>query len=157
MDNNLVSKTRIYASEESHKYYDYLCKTRQVSKEIEHERKEKGLVTFSGTPQAFFTAAAIGHMLQGGERYVVKGKVKELLLRADHWDSYEKEDLKRNFTYLAKLEYHVRSPDDVLQVVAELAERGIRHIWDQCQRRGSFEYPKIIGELRSSTSKIKEE
>lgn len=153
MDDSLVSRTRIFATEEAHKYYDYLCKGRQVSADIDRDRKEKGWITFTDTPQAFYVAAVVGHMLQNGERYSVSGKKRELLLRAEHWERMEKTDLRRNFTYLAKLEYNAREPDDILQVVAELAERGIRHIWEHYQTRGTFDFTDLMSKLRESTKR----
>ena len=52
------------------------------------------------------------------------------------------------FTYLAKLEYNVNSEDDVLQVVAELAECGIKHIRNKVSETGDFDFLSVVEELR---------
>ena len=149
MDNILVSRSRVLATEEAHKCYDYLCKRREVTPELRKEKEQRGTIVFQDTPQAFYVAVIVGHLLQGGDRYQVKGgKPRELLQRAEQWDRPEKETLRNAFTFLAKLEYGVKEQDDVLQVVAELSERGIRQIWQEVDTKGFFDFGERIKRLR---------
>ncbi|MCJ7634547.1 ATP-binding protein, partial [Candidatus Bathyarchaeota archaeon] len=144
MSTRLVSPTRIFGTTIAHECYDSLCKKRQVDARM---RKE----IFSDTVQAFYVAAAVGHLLQRGQRYVVEAKTSKELLSREQWDRPDKKSLKMAFTYLAKLEYNVASDDDVLQVVAELAERGIRQIKDRVSETGDFDFITLIDQLRKET------
>jgi hypothetical protein len=145
-EHSLVSNTRILGTAEARDCYDSLCKKRE-------DRADMRTEVFSDTVQAFYVAAAIGHLLQRGQRYVVKATkdIRELLSR-EQWDRPDKKSLKMAFTYLAKLEYGVASDDDVLQVVAELAERGIRHIKDRVSETGDFDFITLIEQLRKETT-----
>lgn len=145
---SLVNPSRILATEEAHKAYDYLCKARKVEVELKKEREQRGTVIFQDTPQAFFAAAVIGHLLQGGKRPQISGKRSELLQRAEQWDRPDREVLKNAFTFLAKLEYEAKEADEVLQVVAELAEVGIRQIWIEVDTKGFFDFEARIAQLR---------
>lgn len=146
MSERLVAPTRIYATTIAHQHYDALCKKRQKDPRMRIE-------IFSDTPQAFYVAAAVGHLLQKGQRYIVKEKIsKDGLILREHWDRPDKSFLKMAFTYLVKLEYNVSSEDDVLQVVAELAERGIRHIGEKVSETGDFDFVHIIDQLRKDTT-----
>jgi len=145
MSTRLVSPTRIFGTTIAHECYDSVCKKRKADARM---RKE----IFSDTVQAFYVAAAVGHLLQRGQRYVVEAKIsKEELLSREQWDRPDKKSLKMAFTYLAKLEYNVASDDDVLQVVAELAERGIRHIKDKVSETGDFDFITLIDQRRKET------
>lgn len=146
MSARLVSPTRIFGTTIAHECYDALCKKR-------HEDPRMRIEIFSDTVQAFYVAAAVGHLLQRGQRYVVKAKIsKQGLILREHWDRPDKRFLKMVFTYLAKLEYNVASEDDVLQVVAELAERGIKHIRDKVSETGDFDFITLIDQLRKETT-----
>jgi hypothetical protein len=125
-----------------------------VDIELKKEREQRGTVIFQDTPQAFFVAAVIGHLLQGGKRYEAPGKRSELLQRAEQWDRPDREILRNAFTFLGKLEYGVKEPDDVLQVVAELAEVGIRHIWKEVDTKGYFDFNARISQLRDLSKGI---
>lgn len=146
---SLVTPSRILATDEAHKAYNYLCKARKVDIDLKKEREQRGTVIFQDTPQAFFVAAVIGHLLQGGKRYQANGKRSELLQRAEQWDRPDREILRNAFTFLAKLEYGVKEPDDVLQVIAELAETGIRHIWKEVDTKGFFDFNGRILQMRN--------
>ena len=145
----LVSPTRISATAEAHECYDLLCGQRQVG----DETRRKRIVIFTDTVQAFYCAAVAGHMLQRGERYAVKDKAKEGLILRQQWDRKEKADLRKALTFLANMEYGVTEPDEVLQVIAELSEVGIRHIKKRVFENGDFDWGQMLLELRKETQK----
>ena len=146
-ENTLVTPTRVLASEEAHKCYDTLCGARKTKSEERYKGRKK---MFADTVQAFYAAAVVGHVLQRGERHVVKGKTREVLL-LQQWERREKEDLRKALTFLAKIEYKAVSEDDVLQVVAELADRGIKHIWGKFNVAGDFDYSNTLDQVRKKT------
>lgn len=156
MTTSLVSPTRLSATLEAHECYDLLCRQRKnPSPEILRRQKEHlgGEPLFDDTVQAFYGAAAIGHLIQKGKRYEVKGKAEELILR-QQWERAEKRDLRKAFTYLAKLEYGVKDDKDgnqSLQIIAELAESGIRYIRDKVVERNEFDFEKMLDPLRKVT------
>ena len=154
---SLVSPTRISATIEAHECYDLLCGQRKnPSPEMLKRQKEHlgdDWPLFDDTVQGFYAAAAIGHIIQQGKRYEVKGKVEELILRT-HWERADRRDLRKAFTYLAKLEYHVKDDKDgnlSLQVVAELAEAGIKYIRDEVVERNEFDFERMLERLRKTT------
>ena len=69
------------------------------------------------------------------------------------WERAEKEDIRKALTFLVKLEYGKSEPNEVLQIVAELAERGIRHIRDKVFESGEYNFLEIVEKLRKETSK----
>lgn len=156
MTASLVSPTRISATLEAHECYDLLCGQRKnPSPEILERQREHlgGEPLFDDTVQAFYAAAAIGHLLQKGKRYTAKGKLEELILRT-HWERADRRDLQKAFTYLAKLEYGVKDDkdgNDCLQIIAELAEVGIRHIRDKVLEKNEFDFEKMLESLRKVT------
>jgi hypothetical protein len=103
--------------------------------------------------QAFYCAAVVGHLLQRGKRHEVNEKAAkdQLILRQQHWDQREKADLKKALTFLVNIEYKVTDEDEVLQVVAELAEVGIRHIRDKVTETGEYDWVGEINRLRKKT------
>lgn len=145
----LITPTRVSATAEAHECYDLLCGQRQVDDEI----KKKRILIFTDTVQAFYCAAVVGHMLQRGERYTVKDKAREGLILRQQWDRREKADLRKALTFLANMDYGVTEPDEVLQVIAELAETGIRHIRKRVFENGDFEWEQMLTELRKETEK----
>jgi hypothetical protein len=150
---SLVSPTRIFTTLEAHECYDLLCGQRKnASLEVLKRQKELlGKHLFDDTVQAFYVAAAVGHLVQRGKRYEVKGKVEELILR-QHWERAEKRDLRKAFTYLAKLEYGAKNDEnESLQIVAELAERGIRFIRDKVVDAHEFDFKTMLDPLRRMT------
>ena len=149
---SLVSPTRISATAEAHECYDLLCGSRKnPSVEVQKRQKELlGKPLFEDTVQAFFAAAAVGHVLQKGKRYEVKGKAEELILR-QQWERHERDDLRKAFTYLAKLEYGAKDENDALQRVAELAEAGIRYIRDRVVETSGFDFESTLEPLRRMT------
>jgi len=156
MTTSLVSPTRVSATPEAIECYDLLCGQRKdTSLEVVRLRQEHlgGEHLFADTVQAFYTAAAIGHLLQKGKRYVVKGKAKEIILR-QQWDRTEKRELRKAFTYLTKLEYGAKDDkDESLQIVAELAEAGIRYIRDKVIETNEFNFEEMLEPLRRATEK----
>ena len=152
MTTSLVSPTRISATEEAHECYDLLC-AGQKNPSVETLKRQKELLgkpLFDDLVQAFFAAASVGAYLQKGKRYDVKGKAKELILR-QQWDRREREDLRLAFTYLAKLEYDAKDDNEALQVVAELAEVGIRYIRDKVVETRGFDFETMLAPLRRAT------
>jgi hypothetical protein len=149
LSTSLVSPTRISASTEAHECYDLLCGQRQIADDV----KKRRILIFTDTVQACYCAAVVGHLLQRGERYLVKAKAKEGLILIQQWERKEKSDLRKALTFLTKLEYGVSEPDEVLQVVAELAEVGIRHIREKVFETGDFEWTQLVEELRKDTVK----
>ena len=147
LKNTLVTPTRILASEEAHKCYDILCGARKTKSE---EKYRGGKEMFADTVQAFYAAAVVGHVLQKGKRHVVGGKTKELLLR-QQWERREREDLRKALTFLSKIKYKAVDEDDVLQVVAELADLGIKHIWGKVDVSGEFDYSDTLDQVRKKT------
>jgi hypothetical protein len=159
---SLQNKTVIRCTVEAHKYYNTLCKGRPglTGEEDEGEESaeakpldedieaEVGSEQFADGPQAFYCAAVIGHLVQMGKRYEVKGEVKDLLRRADQWDRPDKQDIREPLSVLAKLHYGVTDPDEILQVVAELAEVGIRRIYEEVRETGQFDFQARIADLR---------
>lgn len=145
----LVSPTRISATAEAHECYDLLCGQRQV----DDETKRRRIMIFADTVQAFYCAAVVGHLLQRGERYAVKEKAREGLILRQQWERKEKADLRKALTFLANMEYGVTEPDEVLQVAAELAEVGIRHIKKKVFENGDFDWNQMLVELRKETEK----
>ena len=81
----------------------------------------------------------------------MKGKAEELILR-QQWDRKEREELRLAFTYLAKLEYGAKDDNDALQVVAELAEAGIRYIKEKVEQTNGFDFETLLGPLRRATT-----
>ena len=134
MNTNLVGSDRILATEEAHKCYDLTCAKRQPDAETITKKKEilgdakKSI--FDDTVQAFYVAAVVGHMLQRGKRASIEQKAREGLIQLQHWEKKEKRDLRTALEFLVTAEYGVTEPKDILQVVAELAEVGIRKIRD---------------------------
>jgi len=149
---SLVTPSRILATEEAHDCYDLLCGRRKADYEVKKGRRE--LIgekqVFDDTVQAFYVAATVGHLLQRGNRPHIEGKASELILR-QHWDRQEKRDIQQAFTYLAKLEYDASSSDDVLQIVAELAEVGIKYIKGKVVDTGDFDFKAMLDPLRKMT------
>ncbi len=147
MSQPLVTPAIIYATAEAHECYDLLCGTRQVE---DPELKKKQIRIFSDTVQAFYCAAVIGHNLQQGTRYIVKDKAtkRKGLLQRQQWERKEKSDLRKALTFLVNLEYGVSEGDEVLQVVTELAEAGIRHIRKKVFENGDFDWNSILDQLR---------
>jgi hypothetical protein len=153
MKTSLVSPTRIFATPEAHECYDLLCGSRKnPSPEVlKRQRELLGKHLFDDSIQAFYAAAAVGHLLQKGNRYEVKGKTEELIQR-QQWERTEKTDLRKAFTYLAKLEYGAKDDrDESLQIVAELAERGIRFIRDKVVDTHDFDFETMMAPLRRIT------
>jgi hypothetical protein len=109
-----------------------------------------GKPIFHDTVQGFYTAAAIGHLLQKGKKYHVEGKTEALILRS-HWESSEKAELRKAYTYLAKLEYGAKDEHESLQVVAELAEAGVRFIRDKVVETHEFSFETMLDPLRRVT------
>jgi hypothetical protein len=152
MKTTLVDSTRIYATLEAHECYDLLCGTRQVGEDILTRRNELlgGKPLFHDTVQGFYTAAAIGHLVRKGKKYDLQGKIEGLILR-QQWDRAEKEELRKAFTYLAKLEYGAKDEKESLQIVAELAETGIRFIRDKVVETHEFDFQTMLDPLRRLT------
>jgi hypothetical protein len=161
----LRNKTMIRCTSEAFKYYNALCKGRPgVTDEREEaltkqtqgldaeddNESESEFEQFTDAPQAFYCAAVIGHLIQQGKRPSVSGELKDLLRRAEQWDRPDRDEIKRPLTSLAKLHYEVSDPDEVLQVVSELAEVGIRQIYDEVKEYGQFDFQSRIAELRES-------
>jgi hypothetical protein len=155
---SLVSSTRISATSEAHKCYDLLCGARQIDAQTAAMRKElfgdPKRVIFSDTVQAFYVAAVVGHFKQEGKRPKIEGKAKEGLILLQHWERQEKKDLRKALTFLVKLEYGAKDPKEVLQIVAELAEVGIREIKDKVVQTGDTDFfDSVIEFLRKETDK----
>jgi hypothetical protein len=160
---SLCNKTVIKQTVEAYKYYNALCRGRpgvtsaeeeesQEPKELDENETDdidEGFEQFADGPQAFYCAAVIGHLVQQGKRYEVKGEVRDLFRRADQWDRPEKDDIKEPLSVLAKLHYGVTNPDEILQVVAELAEVGIRRIYEEVRENGQFDFQVRIADLRA--------
>jgi len=158
---SLQNKTVIRCTVDAHKYYNVLCKGRPgLTGEEEEEstdeksldediEAEEGSEQFADGPQAFYCAAVIGHLVQMGKRYQVEGEVKDLLRRADQWDRDDKLEIREPLSVLAKLHYGVTDPDEILQVVAELAEVGIRRIYEEVRETGQFDFQARIADLRA--------
>lgn len=153
MGTPLVTQSRIYASTEAIKLYDALCKKRHDESARAEELEQRRIELFSDTPQAFFVAAVVGHLLQRGERYLLTNKTHKELISRDQWERPDREQLRKAFTYMVKLEYHVSEAEEVLQVVAELAERGIRHISDTASKTGGFEFTELLDKMRQETER----
>lgn len=165
---SLQNKTMIRSTVEAYKYYNALCRGRPgvTGEEREEEDEEsteakpvdedvnddidEGFEQFADGPQAFYCAAVIGHIVQQGKRYEVKGEVKDLLRRAEQWDRPDKEDIREPLSVLVKLHYGATNPDEILQVVAELAEVGIRRIYEEVRETGQFDFQDRIADLRAS-------
>ncbi len=160
---SLQNKTMIRSTVEAYKYYNALCRGRPGITGEEEEKEESseksidedidaeadaGFEQFADGPQAFYCAAVIGHLVQQGKRYEVKGEVRDLLRRAEQWDRPEKEDIRESLGVLVKLHYNVTNPDEILQVVAELAEAGIRRIYEEVREGGEFDFQARIADLR---------
>jgi hypothetical protein len=154
----------IRSTTEAYKYYNALCRGRPGVTEGEEEEEspndkpldenenddfEKGFEQFTDGPQAFYCAAVIGHLVQQGKRYDVKGEVRDLLRRAEQWDRQDREGIKEPLSVLVKLHYGVTDPDEILQVVAELAEVGIRRIYLEVKESGQFDFQVRIADLRA--------
>ena len=118
---------------------------------MKRQKELLGKPLFDDTVQAFFAAASVGALLQKGKRYEVKGKAEELILR-QQWERKEREELRLAFTYLAKLEYGAKDDNDALQVVAELAEAGIRYIKEKVEQTNGFDFETLLAPLRRATA-----
>ena len=160
---SLQNKTTIRCTVEAFKYYNALCRGRPGMKDEGEEESleakavdedandEENFEQFADGPQAFYCAAVIGHLVQQGKRYDVKGEVKDLLRRAEQWDRPDKDPIREPLSVLAKLHYGVTNPDEILQVVAELAEAGIRGIYAEVRETGQFDFQKRIEDLRTES------
>jgi hypothetical protein len=82
----------------------------------------------------------------------VKGKAEELILR-QQWERQERRELRKAFTYLAKLEYGAKDENESVQIVAELAEAGIRYIRDKVVETNEFNFETMLDPLRRNTKK----
>jgi hypothetical protein len=160
---SLQNKTMIKSTVESYKYYNALCKGRPGVTDAQEEDEsgeakgldeqgdddlDEGFQQFADAPQAFYCAAVIGHLIQQGKKHQVEGQVRDLLRRAEQWDRPDKDDIRQPLTVLVKLHYGVTDPDEVLQVVAELAEVGIKRIYDEVRESGQFDFQARIAKLR---------
>ena len=159
MNTNLVASDRILATDEAHKCYDLVCGRRQPDAETITRKKEvlgdaKEFI-FDDTVQAFYVAAVVGHVVKNGSRPSIDEKAKEGLILLQHWERHEKRDLRNALEFLVTAEYGVTEPKEILQVVAELAEVGIRKIRDVVKQFGEIDdyLSGIVVTLRKETEK----
>lgn len=157
MNTQLASSDRILATPEAHECYNLLCGQRPVEADTLTKRKEvfgdPKKTIFSDTIQAFFVAAVVGHLLQDGARPTIEDKAKAGLLLLQQWEREERRDIRKALTFLAKMEYDAKDPKEILQVIAELSEVGIRHIRDKVVESGDFDLSQLINRLRKETDK----
>jgi len=159
LNTNLVGSDRILATAEAHKCYDLVCAKRQPDAETITRKKEilgdaKKFI-FDDTVQAFYVAAVVGQIVQAGKRPSIDEKAREGLILLQHWERQEKRDLRNALEFLVTAEYKVTEPKEILQVVAELAEVGIRKIRDVITQYGEIDdyLSGIVETLRKETAK----
>ncbi len=136
-----------------------VCQKRQPDAETITRKKEilgdaKKFI-FDDTVQAFYVAAVVGQIVQAGKRPSIDEKAREGLILLQHWERQEKRDLRNALEFLVTAEYKITEPKEILQVVAELAEVGIRKIRDVITQYGEIDdyLSGIVETLRKETAK----
>jgi len=147
--NRFANNSVILATTQALEYYAKFCERQKAKNPY-----DKDYEIFQDKHQAFYAAAIIGHEELRGERYEVKGKLDELI-RIGYWTGTGEEctNIRDAFTYLVKLNYkhHDKKPiqdDEVIDVVAELAECGIRKIHKIYESQDEFNFQGTLDELK---------
>ncbi len=130
----------IHVSREAFRMYSSLSRRTnrpEASAEEEGERVERKQRPFKDYEQAFFLAAALG--IIDGSKMKIEGD-KEQLLRTEF---LKNDDNYKPMRQLIRSKYDVKDDREVLELMTEFAEHGIRELHATYQKTNSIDFFQI--------------